>query len=236
MIIFLVAAGLSVVVLALLVAGLLAWWNFDNRPSYQPQMTPTELQAVKQYVAEQDALRAKEEAEPGPEPEPEPDIETAIRRRTEALLATREARHKETAAIRADFPAWLVNFAANYEVHSYDGVADFAGYVVAVLEYALDEFDGRMPIRKCAEAAAEGLIGPLPSLSCSTRYFFEKLSKLLGAHGLLTGERFTGSRGRVINREASQKFASSVQRPALGSSRDPLGWGSEPQNRQSQLA
>lgn len=130
------------------------------------------------------------------------------------LRAEVKQRQQEQEMIRTDFPLWFVDFATKYNAYSYNDVASLADYVISILKYASEKFGERMPIRKCTEAADDGLIGELPNLSCSSRLFFERLSKILVTNGLLLGGNNQGPKGRKIAPDAVEKLrpASSVQR------------------------
>lgn len=117
--------------------------------------------------------------------------EAAIQRATEMELKHQE----EQAAIGQDFPQWLPSLGQQFNLHTYNQLAELMEYIKAVLAYAESELDGKLPIRQIYQEAAEGVLPTQPPLYV-TRLFFEELLKTLADNEILVAGR--GSRARVL--------------------------------------
>ncbi|MCQ3975308.1 MAG: hypothetical protein DPW09_17840 [Anaerolineae bacterium] len=130
----------------------------------------------------------------------EVNAEIARRREMAARLA------QEQAQIAQDFPKWLVDFAESYGIQSYAGLVKLSQWITTILTYCENNFAGRMPIKRCYQAASEGYFGQAPNHQCYGRLFFEHLSKTLARNGLLIDG--AGPQGRKITDDALIKLRS----------------------------
>ncbi len=136
----------------------------------------------------------------------------AIAARLEAEKALRE----ENERIQADFHTWFIDFGVTISLTDYDELTQLLTYVTDILNHCQDSMGLSFPIRK-THAATVGGVGLPPNERCISRLFFERLSKELTTHGILTTVGGPHPKKLVKDWRFKLRPASSVQRQSVQS-------------------
>lgn len=211
----------------------LVYFVIKLRQPYQwpyERMTPEELQRVKEYVAQQDALKAAQKPEPkpepeaSPEPEPTPDPFEAKRQRwfeyqrqrraEQAIKATAEALY--IWALACSYPTWLTGLASKFNIpQTYENFEGLCHWVNYIFDHGQRQMNGRLSVRSLYAELGGSDKTSVPN--ATSRDFFKYLLRTLEQADLLF---LATNRSRKIPDDYPARLQNQgVRRAACGVSR-----------------